>query len=288
MIGIVLAGGTGSRLWPLTKSFSKQLLAIYDKPMIHYPIGTLMLAGITKIVIITTKEDVEVYRKALGNGNAYGVEFEFATQEKPEGIAQAFQVAEKIIAGQKTCLILGDNVFHGVSAGRYLKKFSKINGAQIFAYRVATPSEYGVVEFSKDGTILSIEEKPSSPKSNYAIPGLYFFDESVIDKSKNITKSPRGEYEITEIIKLYLEEKRLDVSVLPRGTTWLDTGTPGNLQDAAQFIRTLEERQGIKVNCLEEISFLNGWISKTELIALAKDMPYGSYRQYLETIANDQ
>ena len=288
MIGIVLAGGTGSRLWPLTKGFSKQLLPVYDKPMIHYPIGTLMLAGMREIVIITSPQDADVYKSVLGDGTQYGVKFEFAIQHKPEGIAQAFSVVENFIDGKKTCLILGDNVFHGVSLGRNLKQYSDIDGAQIFAYRVSNPTEYGVVDFSSDGEALSIEEKPQRPKSNYAIPGLYFYDQNVIEKSKTLKKSGRGEFEISDLNRMYLAEGKLNVTLLPRGTAWLDTGTPSDLQDASQFIRTLEERQGTKVNCLEEIAFLNGWTTKKDIEGVIRNIPNGTYKSYLMALIDEK
>jgi len=288
VIGIVLAGGTGSRLWPLTKGFSKQLLPVYDKPMIHYPIGTLMLAGMREIVIITSPQDADVYKSVLGDGTQYGVKFEFAIQHKPEGIAQAFSVVENFIDGKKTCLILGDNVFHGVSLGRNLKQYSDIDGAQIFAYRVSNPTEYGVVDFSSDGEALSIEEKPQRPKSNYAIPGLYFYDQNVIEKSKTLKKSGRGEFEISDLNRMYLAEGKLNVTLLPRGTAWLDTGTPSDLQDASQFIRTLEERQGTKVNCLEEIAFLNGWTTKKDIEGVIRNIPNGTYKSYLMALIDEK
>ena len=280
MKGIVLAGGTGSRLWPITKGISKQLLAVYDKPLIHYPIGTLFLAGIREILIITTPEDLPIFQKLLGNGSQYGASFEYAVQEKPNGLAEAFIVGQKFIAGGDVALILGDNIFHGVELGKQLKELDFQKGATIFAYKVAEPSRYGVVEFSKTGKVLSIEEKPQIPKSNFAVPGLYFYDNQVIEISKKIEPSPRGELEITSINNHYLSTGQLNTKILEQGTTWLDTGTIESLHAASSYVQIIEERQGSKISCLEEIAWNNNWITSDNLRNLATaylNNPYGKY-----------
>ena len=284
MYGIVLAGGTGSRLWPITKGVSKQLLQVYDKPMIHYPIATLMAAGIRKFLIIVTQQDKAAFISLLGDGKELGLSFEFAIQDKPRGIADAFLIGEKFISGNKCALILGDNIFHGSGLGRQLMEHNDVQGAHIFAYRVANPREYGVVEFDSDGKVISIEEKPKNPRSSFAIPGLYFYDESVTEIAKQINPSDRGEIEITEINKEYLRRNALSVSVLPRGTAWLDTGSIDALHDASSYIRIIEDRQGTKVSCLEEVSWRQGWISDSELESLAngyRSSPYGSFLKSL-------
>ena len=280
MKGIVLAGGTGSRLWPITKGVSKQLLPVYDKPLIHYPLGTLFLAGIREILIITTPEDLSAFQRLLGDGSQYGVSFEFATQEKPNGLAEAFIIGEKFIAEGNVSLILGDNIFHGVGLGRQLEEINTNEGATIFAYKVADPERYGVVEFADGGKVISIEEKPSKPKSNFAVPGLYFYDSQVVEIAKSIKPSQRGELEITAVNQHYMELGQLTTRVLERGTTWLDTGTVQALQAASLYVQIIEERQGNKISCLEEIAWRNGWISDSDLNLLAQEFgsnPYGAY-----------
>jgi glucose-1-phosphate thymidylyltransferase len=284
MKGIVLAGGTGSRLWPITKGVSKQLLPVYDKPLIHYPLGTLFLAGIREILIITTPEDLAAFQRLLGNGSQYGASFDYATQEKPNGLAEAFIIGEKFIAGGNVSLILGDNIFHGVGLGRQLELIDTKEGATIFAYRVADPERYGVVEFSDSGKVISIEEKPTNPKSNFAVPGLYFYDSQVVEVSKSIKPSKRGELEITSINEFYLNAGQLKTIILERGTTWLDTGTVQTLHAASTYVQIIEERQGSKISCLEEIAWQSRWISDSELEVLAKGYgsnPYGGYLQSL-------
>jgi glucose-1-phosphate thymidylyltransferase len=284
MKGIVLAGGTGSRLWPITKGISKQLLPVYDKPLIHYPLGTLFLAGIKEILIITTPEDLPAFQRLLGDGSQYGVTFEYATQEKPNGLAEAFIIGEKFIAGGDVALILGDNIFHGVGLGKQLKEISSESGATIFAYKVADPERYGVVEFAKDDKVISIEEKPTNPKSNFVVPGLYFYDSQVIEIAKSIKPSKRGEIEITSVNQHYLNSNQLTTKVLERGTTWLDTGTIQTLHAAAAYVQIIEERQGSKISCLEEISWRNGWITTSDLEVLAKEFGTNPYGVYLKSL----
>lgn len=281
MRGIVLAGGTGSRLWPITKSVSKQLLPVYDKPLIHYPLGTLFLAGIREILIITTPWDLGAFQKLLGDGSQFGASFKYAAQDKPNGLAEAFIIAEKFIGGEDVVLILGDNIFHGVGLGRQLAKITPKHGAHIFAYEVSDPERYGVVEFDKFKNVVSIEEKPTHPKSKYAIPGLYFFDSTVVEIAKQIVPSSRGELEITSVNETYLKLGKLKIDVLERGITWLDTGTFESLHAAASYVRIIEERQGNKISCLEEISWRSGWISKLELEVLAKSYCGNDYGKYL-------
>jgi glucose-1-phosphate thymidylyltransferase len=280
MKGIVLAGGTGSRLWPITKGVSKQLLPVYDKPLIHYPIGTLFLAGIREILIITTPEDLAAFQRLLGDGSQYGASFAYAIQEKPNGLAEAFIIGERFTAGGDVSLILGDNIFHGVGLGRQLEDINASEGATIFAYRVADPERYGVVEFAESGKVISIEEKPVKPKSNFAVPGLYFYDSQVTEIAKNVKPSKRGELEITSINEFYLNAGKLTTKILERGTTWLDTGTIQNLHAASSYVQIIEERQGSKISCLEEIAWRNSWVSTTklELMAVAYGSnPYGLY-----------
>ena len=284
MKGIVLAGGTGSRLWPITKGISKQLLPVFDKPLIHYPVGTLFLAGIKEILIITTPEDLCQFQKLLGDGSQYGALFEYATQETPNGLAEAFVIGEKFIAGGDVALILGDNIFHGVGLGKQLREIGSKSGATIFAYQVADPERYGVVEFAKDGKVISIEEKPVNPKSKFVVPGLYFYDSQVVEIAKAIKPSERGELEITSVNEHYLNLGQLTLKVLERGITWLDTGTIQTLHAASSYVQIIEERQGSKISCLEEISWQNGWITTSDLELLAKDFgtnPYGLYLQNL-------
>jgi glucose-1-phosphate thymidylyltransferase len=265
MIGIVLAGGTGSRLYPLTKFTSKQLLPVYDKPMIYYPIATLMLSGIREIAIITTPQDQDNFKRLLANGDQFGISIEYFIQEEPKGLAQAFTIVEERISGEKTALILGDNIFHGTSLGTQLSNFQNVSGAQIFGYHVANPQEYGVVTLNGDGKPIEIVEKPTDSKSNLAVPGLYFYDESVLEKARSVQPSLRGELEITSINQMYLEESTLAVEILHRGTTWLDTGSVETLHEASSLIRVLQDRQGYRIACLEEIAYRQGWISRIDL-----------------------
>ncbi len=281
MKGIILAGGTGSRLWPITKGVSKQLLPVYDKPMIYYPLSTLMAAGIREILIITTPEDSEAFERLLGDGAVWGIEISYAVQPRPEGLAQAFIIAEDFLAGDAAALILGDNLFYGSGLGRRLGSLLDVSGGHVFAYEVANPSEYGVVEFDAEGRVLSIEEKPTSPKSHFAVPGLYFYDSSVVEVAKAIEPSARGELEITAVNEHYREAGSLTVTVLERGTAWLDTGTFRTLQDAGEFVRVIEDRTGTKVGCLEEISWRHGWIDDEELQAQASLLSKSGYGDYL-------
>jgi glucose-1-phosphate thymidylyltransferase len=281
MKGIVLAGGTGSRLWPLTYGVSKQLLPVYDKPLIHYPISTLMLAGIQDFLIITSPDAQGAFVRLLGNGSKYGVTFEFLTQQKPDGIAQAFIIGEKYIGSESCALILGDNLFHGVGLGTQLKSLTNVSGAHIFAYKVKNPNQYGVVEFGKDGKVLSIQEKPTNPKSSYAVPGLYFYDNSVVEIAKLVKPSNRGELEITSINQEYLESGKLSATVLERGTAWLDTGTFESLNAASSFVQIMEDRQGQKISCLEEIAWRNGWISDSDLLKRSDEYESSPFADYL-------
>jgi len=286
MRGIVLAGGTGSRLAPLTSAFSKQLLPVYDKPMVMYPIATLMAAGIREIALVTTESDSPLFQKILGDGSRYGISLQYVVQQTPKGIPDAFNVCRDFIEGQSVALILGDNVFHGSGLGRDLAKYTNIQGAQVFAYKVSNPSEYGVIEFDSTGEVISIEEKPEQPHSNYAIPGLYFFDNSVTQYVLQLNPSRRGELEIADLLKMYLASKELQVTILPRGTAWLDTGTPEGLIDAGNFVRVIESRQGIKIACLEEVAWRMGWISKEDLEKNAKFFK-NSYGEYLQSLSDD-
>jgi glucose-1-phosphate thymidylyltransferase len=287
MKGIVLAGGTGSRLWPITKGMSKQLLPVYDKPLIHYPLGTLFLAGIREILVITTPEDLPAFKRLLGDGSQYGVVFEFATQEKPNGLAEAFIIGETFINNQNVALILGDNIFHGVGLGRQLEEIRTNIGATIFAYKVADPMRYGVVEFDRSGKVLSIEEKPDKPKSNFAVPGLYFYDSQVVEIAKNIMPSKRGELEITSVNEFYLKAGLLKTNILERGTTWLDTGTIQTLHAASSYVQIIEERQGSKISCLEEIAWRNGWITQLDLMKLSETFAGNPYGEYLRSLCHD-
>lgn len=276
----MLAGGTGSRLWPITWGVSKQLLPVYDKPLIHYPISTLMLAGIREILIITTPHDLDSFKRALGDGGKYGIEFSFQIQPNPDGLAQAFIIGERFIDGDSCALVLGDNIFHGEGLGLKLAKLQNPDGAHIFAYKVKDPERYGVVEFDEHGRVISIEEKPKKPKSPYAVPGLYFYDNQVVSIAKSIKPSARGELEITSVNQEYLNRGQLKTTTLERGTVWLDTGTFESLNSAATYVQIIEERQGLKVSCLEEIAWRQGWVSDSELEKAAdayKSSPFGTY-----------
>lgn len=284
MKGIILAGGSGTRLYPITKAISKQLMPIYDKPMIYYPLSVLMLADIKDILIITTPEDQDGFKRLLGDGSELGCNFQFAVQEKPNGLAQAFVIGEKFIGNDKAALVLGDNIFYGSGFSNLIQSFNDVDGAAIFAYPVSDPERYGVVEFDKEFKALSIEEKPAAPKSNYAVPGLYFYDNSVVEIAKNIAPSPRGEYEITDVNKEYLKAGKLHVGVMDRGMAWLDTGTFDSLSDASEFVRVIEKRQDTKIGCIEEIAYRMGFINHDELMALAEKYIKSGYGMYLKKL----
>jgi glucose-1-phosphate thymidylyltransferase len=279
--GILLAGGTGSRLWPITKAVSKQLMPVFDKPMVYYPLSTLINAGIREILVITTPEDQAQFERLLGDGRQWGLSIEYAAQPRPEGIAQAFIIGADFIGGEPVALILGDNIFHGVGLGRQLREHAHITGARVFAYPVANPAEYGVVEFSPDGLVLSIEEKPIEPRSRYAVPGLYFYDSRVVEFARDLKPSGRGELEITAVNEEYRQRGELHVTVLDRGTAWLDTGTFGSLVAAAEFVRVIEERQGYKIGCVEEAAWRAGHLTDDELRALAEPLRKSGYGDYL-------
>ena len=282
MKGIILAGGSGTRLHPLTLVMSKQLLPVYDKPMIYYPLSTLMMAGIRDILIISTPHDLPHFERILGDGSRIGCSFTYAVQPEPKGLAQAFTIGKDFIGREKVALVLGDNIFYGAGLGSQLKSCSDPDGGIVFAYKVSDPERYGVVEFDADGKVLSIEEKPVKPKSSYAVPGLYFYDNSVVDIAHGIQPSPRGELEITDINRTYLEQGKLSTRILTRGTAWLDTGTFASLMQAGQFIQVIEDRQGMKIGCIEEIAWRNGWISSEDLVALGNELGKSGYGSYLK------
>ncbi len=284
MKGIILAGGSGTRLYPITMGISKQLMPIYDKPMIYYPLSTLMLAGIREILVITTPEDQGQFIRLLGDGKQLGCNIQFEVQEKPNGLAQAFVIGEKFIGKDAVALVLGDNIFYGSGFSHLLQKSAEPDGAVIFAYPVSDPERYGVVEFDKDNIAISIEEKPAKPKSNYAVPGLYFYDNAVVEIAKNIQPSLRGEYEITDVNRKYLADKKLKVALLDRGFAWLDTGTFESLHDASEFVRVIEKRQGFKIGCLEEIAYRMHFIDRNQLNLLADKFAKSGYGEYLKGI----
>ena len=284
MKGIILAGGSGTRLYPLTIAVSKQLMPVYDKPMIYYPLSTLMLAGIREILIITTPEDQAGFQKLLGDGSQLGCRFEYVVQPRPEGLAQAFILGDSFIGNDPVALVLGDNIFYGSGMGTLLRRKVNPDGAVVFAYQVHDPERYGVVEFDKDFKVLSIEEKPKEPKSNFAVPGLYFYDNDVVAIAKAIKPSPRGELEITDVNKEYLSQGRLEVGVLDRGTAWLDTGTFDSLIEAGEFIEVIEKRQGLKIGCVEEVAYRNGWISDADMERLGDLYAKSGYGQYLKRL----
>jgi glucose-1-phosphate thymidylyltransferase len=289
MKGIILAGGAGTRLYPLTKSISKQIVPIYDKPMIYYPLSVLMLAGIREILVISTPKDLHLYEDLFGNGEQIGLKISYKEQPSPDGLAQAFLLGEEFLQGDEACLVLGDNIFYGYNFGKIVEDAAKLKeGAIVFGYYVTDPERYGVAEFDDAGKVLSIEEKPKSPKSNYAVTGLYFYDNTVVAKAKMLKPSVRGELEITDLNRLYLQEDSLKVSLLGRGMAWLDTGTHDSLLQASNFISTIEQRQGLKVACIEEIAYKKGYISKQQLTDLAMPLQNNQYGQYLMAIANEK
>lgn len=284
MKGIILAGGSGTRLYPITRGISKQLMPVYDKPMIFYPLSILMLAGIKEILIITTPEDSSQFQRLLGDGKDLGCRFEYAVQAVPNGLAQAFVIGEKFIGDDKVALILGDNIFYGAGFGKLVESFNDVSGAAVFAYEVNDPERYGVVEFDENNIAKSIEEKPLAPKSNFAVPGLYFYDNTVVEIAKNIKPSPRGEYEITDVNRVYLESGKLNVGVMSRGTAWLDTGTFDSFADACEFVRVIEKRQSQKIGCIEEIAYRKGFINREQLLLIADKYAKSGYGEYLRRL----
>jgi len=286
MKGIILAGGSGTRLYPITKAISKQLMPIYDKPMIYYPLSTLMMAGIREILIITTSEDQASFMRLLGDGSALGCRFEYAKQAVPNGLAQAFVIGADFIGSDSVALVLGDNIFHGAGLDKQLQSLQTIQGGYVFAYQVSDPERYGVVQFDSEMKAISIEEKPVKPKSNFAVPGLYFYDNEVVRIARDLKPSPRGEYEITDVNKAYLAAGKLKVAVLDKGTAWLDTGTFDSLSDASEFVRVIEKRQGTKIGCIEEVAYRNGFITREQLLALAEPLKKSGYGEYLKTVVS--
>lgn len=284
MKGIILAGGSGTRLYPITRGISKQLMPVYDKPMIFYPLSILMLAGIQEILIITTPEDSPQFQRLLGDGKDLGCRFEYAVQEVPNGLAQAFVIGADFIGNDKVALILGDNIFYGAGFGKLVESFNDVTGAAVFAYEVHDPERYGVVEFDENNIAVSIEEKPKEPKSNFAVPGLYFYDNTVVEIAKNIKPSPRGEYEITDVNRVYLEQGKLSVGVMSRGTAWLDTGTFDSFADACEFVRVIEKRQSQKIGCIEEIAYRKGFINRDQLLLIADKYAKSGYGEYLRRL----
>ncbi|HET8868635.1 MAG TPA: glucose-1-phosphate thymidylyltransferase RfbA [Agrococcus sp.] len=284
MRGIILAGGSGTRLWPITKGISKQLMPIYDKPMVYYPLSTLMMAGIREVLVITTPEYNEQFKALLGDGSSLGMEIQYAVQPSPDGLAQAFMIGEEFLDGDSAALVLGDNIFHGTGLGSSLRAHTEVDGGVVFAYQVAEPSAYGVVEFDDQMRAVSIEEKPVEPKSSYAVPGLYFYDNDVVEIAKSIRPSARGELEISSINEHYLDAGRLQVQVLDRGVAWLDTGTFESMMQASEYVKVIEDRQGFKIGCIEEIAWRAGWIDDAQLAELAKPLVKSGYGEYLERL----